>query len=141
MLSIFYFLFFCFPSLLFDSPPPHLSLLVYAIEATVHAPNFEGIYGEIYRVLKPGGVFGVYEWVMTDSWDPKDPFHKKIAHGIELGDGIPEMRNIENARNALKKVGFTIEHEEDLADRGDEVPWYYPLEGDIRKAQTAWDSE
>jgi len=29
---------------------------VYAIEATVHAPNFEGIYGEILKVLKPGGV-------------------------------------------------------------------------------------
>lgn len=24
---------------------------------------------------------------------------------------------------------------------GDEVPWYYPLEGDMRKAQTLWDSE
>lgn len=31
---------------------------VYAIEATVHAPNFEGIYGEIMKVLKPGGIVG-----------------------------------------------------------------------------------
>ena len=29
---------------------------VYAIEATVHAPTFEGVYGEIMKVLKPGGV-------------------------------------------------------------------------------------
>ena len=29
---------------------------VYAIEATCHAPNFEGIYGEIHKVLKPGGI-------------------------------------------------------------------------------------
>lgn len=28
---------------------------VYAIEATCHAPSWEGIYGEIFRVLKPGG--------------------------------------------------------------------------------------
>ena len=33
---------------------------VYAIEATVHAPTLAGIYSEIFRVLKPGGVFGVY---------------------------------------------------------------------------------
>jgi hypothetical protein len=26
-----------------------------------------------------------------------------------------------------------------LAERDDHVPWYYPLEGDIRKAQTLWD--
>ena len=42
---------------------------VYAIEATVHAPSLEGIYSEIFRVLKPGGVFGVYEWLMTDNYD------------------------------------------------------------------------
>jgi sterol 24-C-methyltransferase len=31
-------------------------VLVYAIEATVHAPSFEGVYGEIFKILKPGGV-------------------------------------------------------------------------------------
>lgn len=34
---------------------------VYAIEATVHAPSLAGVYTEIFRVLKPGGTFGVYE--------------------------------------------------------------------------------
>jgi len=112
---------------------------VYAIEATVHAPSFEGIYGEIFRVLKPGGIFGVYEWTMTDNWDPSIPEHKKIAHGIEIGDGIPEMRTTPEARQALKTVGFDILHEEDLAERPDPIPWYYPLEGKISNAQTLWD--
>lgn len=76
---------------------------------------------------------------MTDRWDPSNPEHKEIAHGIEFGSGIPEMRPISLARQALVNVGFEIEHEEDLAERPDPVPWYYPLEGDIRKAQTAWD--
>jgi sterol 24-C-methyltransferase len=112
---------------------------VYAIEATVHAPTWEGVYGEIKRILKPGGVFGVYEWCMTDDWDPSIPSHKALAHEIEFGNGIPEMRPLRKAREALHTVGFTIEHEEDLAARPDEVPWYYPLEGDISKAQTFWD--
>ena len=76
---------------------------------------------------------------MTDDWDPSVPRHKELAHQIELGNGIPEMRHISVARQALKNVGFEIEHEEDLADRPDEIPWYYPLEGDVRKAQTVWD--
>lgn len=112
---------------------------VYAIEATVHAPTWEGVYEQIRRVLKPGGVFGVYEWCMTDQWDPAIPEHKTLAHEIELGNGIPEMRPLAKARQALLNVGFAIEHEEDLADRPDAIPWYYPLEGDIRKAQTMWD--
>lgn len=114
-------------------------MTVYAIEATVHAPTWESVYSEIYKVLKPGGTFGVYEWVMSDVWDPSIPSHKELAHQIELGNGIPEMRSLASARQALVDVGFQIQHEEDLADRSDEVPWYYPLEGDIRKAQTPWD--
>ncbi|KIL62735.1 hypothetical protein M378DRAFT_165401 [Amanita muscaria Koide BX008] len=112
---------------------------VYAIEATVHAPTWEGVYSQIHKVLKPGGVFGVYEWCMTDAWDPSIPEHKELAHQIELGNGIPEMRPLRMSREALKSVGFIIEHEEDLAERPDPITWYYPLEGDITKAQTVWD--
>lgn len=76
---------------------------------------------------------------MTDAWDPSIPSHKTIAHDIEAGDGIPEMRSIKRCLSALETVGFERLHCEDLADRPDEIPWYYPLEGDISKAQTAWD--
>jgi sterol 24-C-methyltransferase len=57
---------------------------VYAIEATVHAPSLEGVYSEIFKVLKPGGVFGVYEWLMTDDYDPNNAKHREICHGIEM---------------------------------------------------------
>lgn len=30
----------------------------YAIEATCHAPRRQDVYGEIFRVLKPGQVWG-----------------------------------------------------------------------------------
>ena len=73
---------------------------------------------------------------MTDKWDPSIPSHKEVAHGIEIGNGIPVMRPLREARQAILDVGFEIEHEEDLADRGDPIPWYYPLEGNIWQAQT-----
>ena len=76
---------------------------------------------------------------MTDIWDPSIPEHKVIAHRIELGTGIPEIRPLSTVRVALKTVGFQIEHEDDIAARPDPIPWYYPLEGDIWKAQTVWD--
>ena len=40
---------------------------VYAIEATCHAPDRTGCYTQIFNVLKEGGVFGGYEWCMTDA--------------------------------------------------------------------------
>lgn len=102
---------------------------VYAIEATVHAPSLEGVYSEIYKVLKPGGTFGVYEWVMTDNYNNDDPLHREIRLGIEQGDGISNMMTATDALNAIKAAGFELQHAEDLADRSDKIPWYYPLAG------------
>ncbi len=105
---------------------------VYAIEATVHAPSLEGIYAQIFRVLKPGGVFGVYEWLMTDKYDENNPRHRSIRLGIEQGDGISNMEKIEVALQAIHAAGFELEIHEDLADRPDARPWYWPLSGDFR---------
>jgi sterol 24-C-methyltransferase len=112
---------------------------VYAIEATVHAPSLEGIYSEIFRVLKPGGVFGVYEWLMTDKYDNDNPHHREIRLGIEIGDGISNMEKIEVALAAMKAAGFEMEHHEDLADRDDPYPWYWPLSGNLRYISTIGD--
>ncbi|KAK2784994.1 Delta(24)-sterol C-methyltransferase [Emmonsiellopsis sp. PD_33] len=102
---------------------------VYAIEATVHAPSLEGVYSQIYKVLKPGGTFGVYEWVMTDAYDNDNPEHREIRLGIEQGDGISNMVKAQVAIDAMKAAGFELLKAEDLADRPDEIPWYYPLAG------------
>ena len=104
---------------------------VYAIEATVHAPSLEGIYSEIFRVLKPGGVFGVYEWLMKDQYDNDNPEHRAVRLGIEQGDGISNMEKVEVAIKAMDSAGFEMMHHEDLADRPDRRPWYWPLAGDF----------
>lgn len=112
---------------------------VYAIEATVHAPSLEGVYSQIHRVLKPGGVFGVYEWLMTDAYDNENPHHREVRLGIEQGDGISNMVKISEGLAAIKAAGFKLEMHEDLADRKDARPWYYPLDGDLRMAQSLGD--
>lgn len=113
---------------------------VYAIEATVHAPSLEGIYSQIFRVLKPGGVFGVYEWLMTDAYDNSNARHREIRLGIEQGDGIANMEKIEVALAAMKAAGFELEVNEDMADRPDPMPWYWPLAGDFKYMQSVWDT-
>ena len=112
---------------------------VYAIEATVHAPSLYGIYSEIFRVLKPGGVFGVYEWLMTDNYDNDNPRHREIRRGIEEGDGISNMDTVDTALKAIKDAGFILELNEDLADRDDPAPWYWPLDGNFKHCSTIGD--
>ncbi|OAA74327.1 Sterol methyltransferase [Akanthomyces lecanii RCEF 1005] len=112
---------------------------VYAIEATVHAPSLEGIYSEIFRVLKPGGTFGVYEWLMTDEYDNNNLRHREIRLGIEQGDGISNMCKVSEALDAMKTAGFEILRHEDMAAYPDHSPWYWPLSGEMKYIQSAGD--
>lgn len=112
---------------------------IYAIEATVHAPSLAGVYSEIYRCLKPGGTFGVYEWLMTDKYDASKPQHRTIRLDIEQGDGIANMVPISEAHAAIATAGFELQHAEDLATRPDATPWYYPIAGDFKYLGSVWD--
>jgi sterol 24-C-methyltransferase len=40
-----------------------------------------GVYSELFRVLKPGGLYATYEWVVTESYDENDADHVKIKKG------------------------------------------------------------
>ena len=112
---------------------------VYAIEATVHAPTLEGIYSEIFRVLKPGGVFGVYEWLMTEKYDNDNLHHRDIRLGIEQGDGISNMCKVSEALEAIEASGFDMLMHKDLAAGDDPLPWYWPMAGEMRYIQSPFD--
>jgi len=99
---------------------------IYQIEATCHAPDKVGIYKEIFRLLKPGALFGGYEWVITHRFDPNNAEHVRIKKGIEVGNGLPELENPDVILDALKEAGFEIVEHKDLAETGD-IPWYHPL--------------
>ncbi|KFY04456.1 hypothetical protein O988_00774 [Pseudogymnoascus sp. VKM F-3808] len=112
---------------------------VYAIEATVHAQSLEGVYHEIFKTLKPGGVFGVYEWLMTENYDATNVRHREIRLGIEQGNGISNMVKISEGLRAIEAAGFVLEMHEDLAKRDDPSPWYYPIAGDFKYMGSIWD--
>ena len=57
---------------------------VYSIEATCHSYSREKVYGEVFRILKPGSMFAVYEWAMTDKYDPTNPEHRQVKEGVEV---------------------------------------------------------
>jgi sterol 24-C-methyltransferase len=102
---------------------------VYAIEATCHAPQREGVYSEIFRVLKPGRVFACYEWCLTDLYDPESEYHRLIKKQIEEGDGLPDMCTPDKVLSALKEAGFEVLESRDMAkDTNPQgISWYHPL--------------
>ncbi|KAM3262205.1 hypothetical protein ACQJBY_052728 [Aegilops geniculata] len=82
---------------------------------------------EIYRVLKPGQCFAVYEWCITDHYDANNATHKRIKDEIELGNGLPDIRSTRQCLQAVKDAGFEVIWDKDLAEDSP-LPWYLPLD-------------
>jgi hypothetical protein len=68
----------------------------------------EDVYGEIFKALKPGGLFLSYEWVSTKDFDASNAEHVRIIDEINFGNGLPEMRTWTQAEDAGKAVGFKL---------------------------------
>ena len=103
----------------------------YSIEATCCAPDKLSIYGEVFRLLKPGAGFGVYEYCMTDRFDATDPVHLKLKADIALGGGLLVIDDRPTIDSSLRSVGFEVLETRDLAVQpGPSVPWYRPLVGE-----------
>jgi len=103
---------------------------IYEVEATCHAPDKVGIYTEILRLLKPGQLFGGYEWVVTEKYDASKPDHVALKKGIEVGNGLPDLETPDVIVAALKKAGFEVLEAYDLAVKSD-IPWYSALSPNV----------
>lgn len=55
---------------------------VFALESTCHSTDPYEVYKEVYRVLKPGGLFVDSAWIVTDKFQEGDPVHEKAKHEI-----------------------------------------------------------
>ena len=102
----------------------------YAIESTCHAPDKEGAFAEIYRVLKPGALFWGQEMCLTDRFDPDNAQHlamkQDLMHGIAL-HGIATTAEVDRT---LESVGFELIEGINRGDpsHGSTTPWYQALE-------------
>jgi sterol 24-C-methyltransferase len=103
----------------------------FAIEATCHAGNREEVFSQVFRVLKPDGLFASYEWVLTDSYDDSNANHKKARQQIEKGNALPQLISAEKSVEAFKNCGFEVLSAVDLhktATEHGQLPWYGTLE-------------
>jgi len=98
----------------------------YAIEATVHAPSLTGVYSEVRRVLRPGALWGTYEWCMTPRYCPDNDTHISLKRQIEISCGIPNIGTTEDVVRSMEASGFEVVVAEDRAQQGD-IPWWEAL--------------
>jgi len=104
---------------------------IFAIESTCHSPNRCDVYDQVYRVLKPGGLFASYEWVLNaDKFDANNKQHLQIKYEVEKGNALPDLITNEDCVANFKQSGFEVVSTEDLdqtcRDKG-QLPWHASL--------------
>jgi sterol 24-C-methyltransferase len=104
----------------------------YGIEATCHSPDRVACFTEVNRVLKPGGLFCVLDWVVLKNYDQKNKDHVRIKEGIEVGNGLPTLATPAEVVECFEKAGFEVVEHFDLnkgVHNSNEIPWYATLNG------------
>ena len=102
----------------------------YSIEGTPCAPDKVGVYGETFRLLKPGCCFAAYEYCLTDLFDAQNPRHLNLKADIAYAGCLPIIARPHEVDDALRQVGFEILETRDLAAEAPPgIPWYQPLIG------------
>ncbi|XP_020262961.1 LOW QUALITY PROTEIN: 24-methylenesterol C-methyltransferase 2-like [Asparagus officinalis] len=99
----------------------------YSIEATCHAPQLEDVNGEVFRVLKPGGLYVSYAVGDDGAVQGQEPEQLETIRGSRGGTLLPGPSGPTTSIAAVaKKVGFEVLEEEDLA-KPPAGPWWTRL--------------
>jgi sterol 24-C-methyltransferase len=108
--------------------------VAFAIEATCHSPDRVKCFSGVNKILKKGGYFTGYEWIVLPErgFDKSNPDHLRIKEGIEVGNGLPTLATADEIVKALEDSGFEVLETFD-ANRNlhseYEIPWYQTLNG------------
>ena len=89
----------------------------FSIESTVRAPSKVDCYGEVFRVLKPGGCFAAYDYCLTSRFDANNRRHRQIKSDLEVGGALPDIAFSHQIDDALRQVGFELLESGDLAEK------------------------
>jgi len=91
-----------------SSPPGRLPFadaqfdVVFSKDAMIHVPDKEALFAELFRVLKPGGVFTASDWLIGHDGEPSADMKDYIAaEGLSFG-----MASSRRYLRAMAAAGF-----------------------------------
>jgi SAM-dependent methyltransferase len=83
--------------------PPQTFDVVFSKDAIVHIPDKQALMADIWRILKPGGLFAASDWLIGHDGEPSAAMKAYIAsEGLDFGMASPARY-----RAAMERAGFT----------------------------------
>ncbi|MGD9476257.1 methyltransferase domain-containing protein [Shinella sp. G-2] len=91
-----------------SSPPGRLPFedgafdVIFSKDAMIHVPDKEALFAELYRVLRPGGIFAASDWLIGHDGEPSADMKDYIAaEGLHFG-----MASSHRYLRAMAAAGF-----------------------------------
>ncbi|MBR5372113.1 MAG: methyltransferase domain-containing protein [Oscillospiraceae bacterium] len=84
--------------------------LVYAFETIVHNTDKKKTMAEVYRILKPGGVFIVYDYALTAPFETYAPLEQTALALISKGGCCPLIESVSEWESYFESCGFKAMH-------------------------------
>jgi phosphoethanolamine N-methyltransferase len=88
--------------------------VVFSKDALLHVPDKDGLFADIFRVLRPGGIFTASDWLISHDGEPTADMKAYVAaEGLNFSMASPERY-----RQAMERAGL---EDVRIVDRN---PWY-----------------
>jgi len=103
-----------FPDASFDA--------VYGVGPFTYSKDLKKLFQEIGRILKPGGKFAAYDWVILPNFDPSNLHHTDLIRRIKPLVGAIGAPSLEEFSGSLKEAGFHLLINENASLDGLQAP-------------------
>ena len=88
--------------------------VVFSKDALLHVPEKDALFADIFRILKPGGVFAASNWMISHDGEPSPEMKAYIAaEGLSFAMASPARYS-----EAMRRSGFI------RVETRDRNPWY-----------------
>ncbi|MGE0500824.1 MAG: methyltransferase domain-containing protein [Rhizobiaceae bacterium] len=98
--------------------------VVFSKDALLHVPDKDALFADIFRLLKPGGVFAASDWLIGHDGEPSADMKAYVeAEGLSFSMASPDRYRL-----AMERAGF---RDIRITDRN---PWYREVaRGELEK--------
>ncbi|MEM1277871.1 MAG: methyltransferase domain-containing protein [Pseudomonadota bacterium] len=91
--------------------------VVFVVEALCYSTDKRKVFDEVFRVLKPGGVFIVYDGYADRRIATRSEDEMRAARLLERGMAVPRFELYGDVKVKAKAAGFKLKSEENLSEQ------------------------